>query len=143
MFKREKALKIAMIALGLIAFMDLLRGYMHTFNIWYASENIAHMTQTADTMMLMNTFGITNFLTGFIYILIIVKAKELAPYVLTILPLSYLIGIISIKTTGISKMQTAEWNGQYMMYVYLTLSFIVSLNYFIASMREKNLKKGI
>jgi hypothetical protein len=143
MFKREKALKIALVVLGIIAFMDLLRGYMHTFNIWYASENIAHMTQTADTMMLMNTFGITNFLTVFVYILIIVKAKELAPYVLTILPLSYLIGIISIKITGISQIQTAEWNGQYMMYVYLTLSFMVGLNYFVASMREKNLKRRI
>lgn len=143
MFKREKALKIALVVLGIIAFMDLLRGYMHTFNIWYASENIAYMTQTADTMMLMNTFGITNFLTGFVYILIIVKAKELAPYVLTILPLSYLIGIISIKITGISQIQTAEWNGQYMMYVYLTLSFMVGLNYFVASMREKNLKRRI
>lgn len=137
MFKKEKALKIATITLGLIAIMDIFRGYMHTFNIWHASENIAHMTQTADTLMLMNTFGISNFLTGFIYILIIVKAKEIAPYILTIIPISYLIGIISSNITGISQMQTSQWNGQYMMYIYLTISLLVGLNYFIACFREK------
>lgn len=141
MFKRDTALKIAISVLALIASMDIFRGYMHTFNIWWASENIARMSQTADTMLLMNTFGISNFLTGFIYILIIAKAKEITPYILTILPLSYLIGIISSNITGISQMQTSEWNGQYMMYVYLTISFIVGLNYFVASLREKKVQK--
>lgn len=136
MFTKDRALKIAVITLTLLAVMDLFRGYMHTFNIMYASENIAHMTLTPDTLNLMNTFGISNFLTAFIYILIVVKAKDLAPYVLVIVPFSYLLGIISNNITGVAAMQTAEWNGQYMMYIYLTVSAVVGINYFISAKRQ-------
>lgn len=132
MLSKEKSLKIAVIVLTLIAFMDLFRGFMHTINIWYASENIAHMTQTADTMMLMNTFGITNFLTGCIYLLILKKAKELAPYILVLIPFTYIIGLISARLTGIHEMQVSQWNGQYMMYVYLSIAALVGINYFIS-----------
>lgn len=137
MFKKETSIKIATFMLSGIALMDILRGYMHTFNIWWASAHIAHMTQTADTLMLMNIFGITNFLTGSLYLLIIWKAKELSPYVLVLVPTSYLIGIISGRTTGVFQLQTAQWNGKYMMYVYLALTFLSGLNYFIAVWREK------
>jgi hypothetical protein len=137
MFTKEKAFKVAVITLGVLALTDIFRGFMHTFNIWYASENIAHMTQTADTLMLMITFGISNFLTAFIYILIILKAKHLVPYVLLIIPISYIIGIISLFTTGIAEMQSSAWNGQNMLSVYLPVSFIIGINYFIASYREK------
>lgn len=137
MFKKEKALKIATIMLILVAIMDLFRGYMHTFNIWWASENIAHMSQTADTMFLMNTFGISNLLTGCIYLLIVFKAKKLAPYILTIIPATYAVGLISSNITGVAAMQVSEWNGQYMMYVYLAVTALIGINYFIAAAREK------
>ncbi len=131
MNKKEKALKIAVIVLGVLAVMDIFRGYMHTFNIWYASENVAQMTQTPDTMNLMNVFGVSNFLTAFIYFIVIKKAKEIAPYILIAIPTSYLIGIISSSLTGVSAMQQSSWNGQYMMYGYLIVSFIVGLNYIL------------
>ena len=137
MFKKETALKVAVIALFVVAVMDLIRGYMHTFNIWYASENIAQMTQTADTMNLMNTFGISNWLTGFIYILIAIKAKELAPYILIAIPLSYVIGIISANITDVAAMQVSAWNGQYLMFVYLGITALIGINYFISSLRTK------
>lgn len=136
MFTEKKALRIATYALGLIAVTDIVRGYMHTFNIWWASDYFAQMSQTADTLMLMNTFGITNFLTGFIYILIILKARHLSPYILMILPVSYLLGILSARMTGVMQLQTSAWNGQYMMIIYLLSSLIVGSNYFIASGRE-------
>lgn len=41
MFSKDKALKIAIITLSIIAGVDLIRAFMHTFNIWWASENIA------------------------------------------------------------------------------------------------------
>lgn len=129
---KEKALKISVFTLALVACMDLFRGYMHTFNIWWASENIAHMTQTADTMFLMNTFGISNILTGLIYILVIIKSKELSPYILILIPTSYALGIISNQVTGVAAMQSSDWNGQYMMYVYLTIISLVGINYFIS-----------
>ncbi len=138
MFTKEKALRIAVITLFVIAGVDIIRGYMHTFNIWWASENIAQMSQTADTMHLMITFGITNFLTGFIYILVGLKAKEIAPYVLLLIPFSYLIGIISAETTGVNAMgSNTAWNGMYMLYIYWTVIILVAGNYFVASYRDK------
>lgn len=131
--KKEKALKIAVYTLGVLAVVDLIRGLMHTFLIMYASENIAHMTQTPDTLMLMTAFGIANWLSGAIYILVIRKAKELAPYLLILIPITYLIGVISLNVTGIASMQTAAWNGQYMLIVYMTVSLIAGLNYFIST----------
>ena len=138
MFKKEKAFKLTVITLGIIAGIDLLRGVMHTFLIMWASKNIAHMTQTADTLFLMNTFGVSNLLTGFIFILILWKAKVLAPYILVLVPFIYLVGVISSSLTGIAAMQTSEWNGQYLMYVYLGVSFISGSNYFISVLRDKN-----
>ena len=137
MFTKEKALKISIITLSVIAGVDLVRGFMHTFNIWWASENIAHMSQTADTMFLMNSFGITNWLTGFIYILVVIKAKDLAPYILLLVPSTYILGIISNHMIGVVAMQsTTEWNGQYIMYVYLFTMALVGINYFFATYKE-------
>ena len=84
MFSKERALKISIIFLGLIAGFDLIRAYMHTLNIWHASGTIAQMEQTADTMWLMNYQGSLQLMSGLVYFLIIWKAKELAPYVLMI-----------------------------------------------------------
>jgi hypothetical protein len=141
MFTEKNALKFATYILGLMAVMDIVRGYMHTFNIWWASDYFAQMSQTADTLMLMNTFGITNFLTGFIYLLIILKARHLSPYILLIIPASYLLGILSARMTGVLQLQTSAWNGQYMMIIYLLSSLVAGSNYFIASLRESAKKR--
>lgn len=143
LFTKEKALKIAVITLFIVAGADIVRGFMHTFNVWWASENIAEMTQTADTMQLMITFGISNYLTGFIYILIGLKAKDIAPYVLILIPISYLLGIISGETTGVNAMggETA-WNGMYMLYVYWTVITLIAVNYFASYYKEKK-EKGV
>ena len=140
MFKKETALKIAVITLGIIAGVDIIRGLMHTFFIMFASENIAHMTQTPDTLNLMNVFGIANLLSGVTYILIVKKAKELAPYMLMLIPITYVVGMISSNITGVAAMQTSAWNGQYMMFVYLAIAALVGINYFISSAREKRIE---
>jgi len=86
----------------------------------------------------MITFGASNFLTGFIYVLIGLKAKEIAPYVLILIPVSYLLGIISGHTTGVSAMSSeTAWNGMYMLYVYWTVITLVSVNYFVSEYKEK------
>lgn len=141
MFKKETALKIAVITLGVIACVDIIRGLMHTFFIMYASENIAQMTQTPDTLNLMNTFGIANLLSGVTYILIVKKAKELSPYMLLIIPLVYLVGIISANMTGVAAMQVSAWNGQYMLFVYWAVCILVGANYFVSARRENRLKE--
>lgn len=142
MFKKKTALKIAVITLAVIAGVDIIRGLMHTFFIMYAPENIAQMTQTPDTLNLMNTFGIANLLSGVTYILIVLKAKELSPYILIIIPITYFVGIISARVTGIAAMQTSAWNGLYMLYVYWGVCMVVGLNYFISAKRKKKLKEN-
>jgi len=135
-FSKDGALKLAVIVLVILGAMDLIRGFMHTFNIWWASENFAHMSQTADTMSLMNTFGISNYLTGVIYLLIARKAKELTPYILMIIPGTYGLGIISSHVTGVAAMQTSAWNGKYMLFVYWAICLVAGINYFAASRRS-------
>lgn len=140
MFNKKLSLKLTTITLLILAAVDLVRGFLHTFNIWYASENIAKMTQTADTLHLMNIFGVSNFLTAFIFIIVALKAKEITPYVLSAIPISYGLGMLSSNITGVAAMQNSEWNGQYMMYIYLGATVLISLNYFISAFREKKLK---
>lgn len=137
MFSKEKALRLAVIVLMIIGGLDFFRGFMHTFNIWWASENIAKMSQTADTLFLMNTFGISNFLTGAIFFLVAIKARQIAPHILVLVPLTYMIGLISARLTGVSAMQVSDWKGQYFMVIYLAAIALVGINYFIASVRSK------
>ena len=119
---------VVLFALGIV---DLVRGFMHTFNIHWAAENIAKLDLSAapqDQLFLLGTFGISNFLTGFIYLLISTRAKEQSPWIILLIPSAYLLGIIGFKFAGLTK--AAEFNGQYFMFVYLAvcvLTFIVFL----------------
>ena len=137
MFTKEKALKISVAVLGLVAIYDLIRGYMHTLNIWYASEHIAHMSQTADTMWLMTYQGALQLMSGLVYLLIVWKAKELAPYILMINAFANLYHLFSVSVNGVLEMQTSAWNGQYYMYVYVSVLFLTGLSYVIAKQRER------
>ena len=128
MLNKSLSLKINTIILGVIALFDIIRGYMHTFNINYASANIAKIDPHPDAMYLLGVFGMSNFLTAFIYLIIIWKAKHITPYILLIIPFAYLVGIIGLKTEDV-QMQS-EFNGQYMMFGYFTICFLTSLIYF-------------
>ena len=136
MGNKERALKISTVTLFVIAMIDLLRGFMHTFQINFAATNIAKIQATPDELILMGSFGMANFLSGILYLLVLKKAKHLAPYVLIIIPTAYLLGIIGLKMQGVH--MQAEFNGQYMMYVYLGVSALVSGYYFILHKISKN-----
>lgn len=136
MFTKEKALKIAVIVLALIGGFDLIRAYMHTLNIWHASGEIAKMSQTADTMWLMNYQGSLQLMSGLVYLLIVWKAKELAPYVLIVNAIANLYHLVTVRINGVLEMQTSAWNGQYFMYVYCAVIFIVGLNYLFVKKRK-------
>jgi len=128
MISKTLSLKINTYVLGLVAIVDILRGYMHTFKINYASANIAKIDSHPDAMYILGVFGISNFLTSFIYLIVVWKAKHLSPYILVIIPFAYLIGIIGLKMQNV-QMQS-EFNGQYMMYGYFTICLLTSLTYF-------------
>jgi len=135
MFKKELAIKINAIVLFCLGLLDLIRGFMHTFNINWASANIAKIDPHPDALMLMGSFGISNFLTGFIYLYIVWKVKEKASIILFLIPAAYFIGVVGMKLSGIY--MQSEFNGQYMMYVYMAICVLSSLYYAISVKKSK------
>lgn len=138
MFSKDKALIIAVIVLTIVGGYDLIRAYMHTLNIWHASATIAQMSQTPDTMWLMNYQGSLQLMSGLVYLLIVWKAREIAPYVLMINAVANLYHLFSASINGVMEMQTSAFNGQYFMYVYVAVTFLTGLNYLIAMTRSKS-----
>lgn len=115
-----------------IGIIDLVRGFLHTFQIQWAAMVFAKLDLSfakSDQLFLLGIFGISNFLTGTIYILISQKAKNLAPYVLGLIPLAYLTGLMGLRLSGITGQ--AAFLGRYFMLVYLAVCLATSLFYFI------------
>lgn len=105
--------------LFLVGAYDLLRGFMHTFLLKWSAVHFAGFdmaTVSEDQVFLLGVFGISNFLTGSIYLLISQKAKHIAPHVLVLIPAVYLLGWMGIRTSGIHAQ--AEFNGKYLMFGY-------------------------
>ena len=75
-------------------------------------------------------------MSGLVYLLIIWKAKELAPYVLMVNAIANLYHLFSVSVNGVLEMQTSAWNGQFYMYVYVTVIFLVGLNCIIVNKRN-------
>ena len=110
---------------------DLIRGLMHTFLLKWSGINIAGFNPDStpiDQFFMLGTFGISNFLTGFIYLLISRRSPELSPYVLGLIPTAYLLGLIGIWSSGIRG--TSAYGGQYLLYVYFGIC-ITTLIYFV------------
>lgn len=139
MFNKERAVKINSIVLFCLGLVDLLRGFMHTYNINWAAVNIAKMEAHPDAMMLMGTFGISNFLTGFIYIYIAWKAKKHAPVLLFLIPAAYFIGVVGMKLSQVS--MQSEFNGQYMMLGYMAICVISTVYYLISAKKDKKISE--
>ena len=110
MFTKEKALRLSIAYLWFLAILDLVRGFLHTFNILWANETFAQMVPNPDSLMMLGAFGISNILTGLIYLLILKKAKHLAPYVLGIIPIAYLSGSLGLKLQGIQVTRFQPFN---------------------------------
>ena len=116
--------------------MDLIRGYMHTFQVPYAAVNMAGIGADPDGMFLLGAFGISNFLTASLYFLIIWKAKYLVPYVLLLIPVSYFLGGAGIAYANIQP--EAPFLGQYMMRIYLIICLVASVSYFFSTLFNRN-----
>jgi len=124
-----KFVSVVSIALGCV---DLLRGFMHTILLEYAAGNIAGLdlstSQAGDLFQLMGSFGISNYITGAMLIIMGWKARQLALAMLGIIPAAYLLGTISIKinTASYASTQTV-WGGIPMMMVYFAVCIITFL----------------
>jgi hypothetical protein len=111
--------------LSILGFVDLIRGFLHTYEVNWAANTFAKLDLSvvrSDQLTLLGTFGISNILTGLIYLLMSKKAKHLSPYVIGIIPLSYALGYAGLKVSGIHA--KAALYGKYFMLVYLAACVI-------------------
>ena len=116
---------IITIGLGCI---DLIRGFVHAFFLEFAAMNIFVIDLSGgveNQMLLLGVFGISNYLTGIMLILIGLKARKLVPIVLPIIPATYLLGSALISNVA---SPTAQLGGGPYMLIY----FAVCISTFIA-----------
>jgi hypothetical protein len=135
MLKEKTVLRVSAVVLFLAALLDLKRGFAHTFNVRYSAEYLAGIEPISDSLVLMGAFGISNFLTGSIYLLIIWKARQLVPYILLLIPLSYLLGGIGMKYQNV--VMESAFVGRYIMAVYLSLCLVTGLIYLLSRIETK------
>lgn len=122
-----KFVSIAAIVLGCL---DLVRGFMHTILLDFAATNIARLdlttSQAGDLLQMMGTFGISNYLTGIMLILLGWKARPLALVMLGVIPVAYGIGVAAIKVNAAPYAPSqAAWGGTTFMLVYLAICVII------------------
>jgi hypothetical protein len=121
----------AWVVLAGLGAIDLVRGFLHTFMVEHSAVKIAGMNlehSGGDQLMLLGAFGISNFLTGAIYLAVAFKAKQLAPTVLAIIPGAYLLGFIALRLNHVSP--ESAFPGRDFMLGYMgvcTLTFVASM----------------
>jgi hypothetical protein len=96
--------------LFVIGLVDLLRGVLHTFFVKWAVRTFAKLDLSVarqDQLTLLGAFGISNLLTGVIFILFSIEAAQLSEYVLLTIPCAYVVGAIGMRTSGV-KAQSAS-----------------------------------
>jgi hypothetical protein len=113
---------VASVFLFCLGLMDLFRGLAHTFLIYWANDTFAHLDLSSngqDQLMLLGAFGISNWLTGFIFILVAIKARNLAETVLAFILLAYAVGYMGLQYAGVTP--ESDFNGRYIMFVYFAV----------------------
>jgi hypothetical protein len=112
----------AWVILACLGTTDLVRGVLHTFFVQHSAVHIAGMDLThsgQDQLMLLGAFGISNFLTGAIYLAVAMRARNLVPTVLAIIPAAYLLGFIGLRMNQISP--ESEFPGRTFLLVYCSV----------------------
>lgn len=126
--------------LFMLGIVDFIRGFMHTFLNDYASNNFAQIQQEPDALFLLAVFGVSNFVTSFIFFIVYFKARHLSPHILLAVFTGYVVGIMGIGAAGLT--MESPFYGQYMMLIYLSLTAVLPLLYFTAKndqqMNESN-----
>ena len=119
---------ISIIAISLGS-LDLIRGFMHTILIRFAATNIAGLDlstpQAGDLLVLMGSFGISNFISGLALILMGWKSRELAWIMLGVIPTAYLIGGLAIRYYSSDfAISQSSWGGKPMMLAYMAICIL-------------------
>ncbi len=123
----ERAVRVSRNVLFVLAGVDLVRGIAHTFLLNWAAMNVARIDAHPDALMLLGVFGNSNFLTAGVFLLVAWKAKELAGYVLGIIPLAYFAGVVGIRLNGVT--MQSEFNGQYGMMIYFAVCVVTFVHF--------------
>ena len=128
---------ILMIGLGCV---DLIRGFIHTFLLEFAALNIFVIDLSGgvdNQMFLLGIFGISNYLTGIMFILIGLKARPLVPIMLPVIPIVYLGGTTLISRTV---SPTAQLGGGPYMLIYFALCIAASIAILVISIKNRRTK---
>ncbi len=128
-----------MIALGCI---DLFRGFIHTVLLDYAATNVFVIDVSGgveNQMFLLGIFGISNYLTGILFILIGLRARELVPIVLPVIPLVYVFGNMLISRVVTP---TAELGGSPYMLVYFVVCIVTFVAVLVVNFMNKTENKS-
>lgn len=123
----------------LVGIFDLIRGFMHTFNIYWAVDTFAKLNLSVAKdaqLLLLASFGISNYLTGFIFILIAKKARHLSVYMLMCILSAYALGTAAIRLVGLTRGSNA-FSGMYIMMAYLLICLLTVIKYFWENYRAK------
>jgi hypothetical protein len=116
--------KFAWIILTVLGCVDLLRGFIHTVFLEYAAEYIMGLDLTLardDQLLLLGVFGISNYITGMMLILVGLKARNIVPYVFLVIPVSYLSGAFLINRIASS---SARLGGLPLMSAYIIVCIV-------------------
>ncbi len=127
----------------LLGCYDILRGVMHTLKLEYSALHIAKLNlatpQAADLLRLLGAFGVSNFITGVMLILMAFKARGLGLTMLLVIPLAYAIGALEIHGTAAHYAPTqAAWGGFTPLMVYLGICVITFLAGITGTIYNKN-----
>jgi hypothetical protein len=133
--------RVPSIVLSIVGAYDLLRGFMHTFLLKWSATNFAKFdmaTVPQDQVFLLGVFGISNFLTGAVFLLISRRARHLSPHILIFIPAVYLLGWAGIWSNGIHGQ--AAFNGKYFMFIYFAVCLLTYAYFLINSARLNQTK---
>ncbi|PKM64510.1 MAG: hypothetical protein CVU96_02485 [Firmicutes bacterium HGW-Firmicutes-20] len=114
-----------------VGIFDVIRGFMHTFNISWAVDVFAKLDLSVAKdaqLFLLAAFGISNYLTGFIFILISRKAKHLSVYMLSFILAAYALGVVAMRVVGLTKGDNA-FRGMYIMMGYLLICLLTLVKF--------------
>jgi len=129
---------IIIIGLGCI---DLFRGFIHTVLLEFVANSIFVIDLSGgvdNQMFLLGIFGISNYLTGIMLILIGFKARHLVPIMLPIIPVIYLLGTLMIARVTTPSAQLG--GGPYML-IYFLVCIITFITIIAMKIKKKNILK--
>ena len=139
--KTKDIFRLPATVLFFLGILDLVRGFMHTFLLRWSAVHIAGfdpITTPPDQFFLLGAFGISNFLTGFLYFLICRRVRELSPHVLIIIPVTYLLGMIGISVSRVH--MQAAFEGKYFMMAYFAICVVTFVVFVVQRGAQK---KGV